>query len=69
VTDADLDAIRAAFAACGTLAEAIVGGLRRSPPWAIVDVVVQDEYTHDLVFQADGAPDSGDGPAIVLDCT
>jgi len=54
------------FAACGTLAEAIVTGLRRSPPWAICDVVVQDEYTHDLIFQADGAPD---GPAIVLDCT
>jgi hypothetical protein len=61
-----LDDIRTRFAACGTLAEAIVGGLRMSPPWAIVDVVVQDEYTHDLVFQADGTPD---GPAIVLDCT
>ena len=34
------------------------------PPWAIVDVVVQDEYTHDVIFAA--APD---GPAIVLDCT
>jgi hypothetical protein len=54
------------FAACGTLADAIVGGLRLSPPWSIVDVVVQDEYTHDVVFQADGAPD---GPVIVLDCT
>lgn len=55
-----------AFRACGTLADAIVGGLRMSPPWSIVDVVVQDEYTHDLVFQADGAHD---GAAIVLDCT
>lgn len=61
-----MDDIRARFAACGTLAEAIVGGLRMKPPWAIVDVVVQDEYTHDLVFQADGAHR---GPAIVLDCT
>lgn len=62
----DIDAVRARFAACGTLADALVAGLRLSPPWAICDVVVQDEYTHDLVFQADGAPD---GPAIVLDCT
>lgn len=62
----DLEPVRARFAACATLAEAIVGGLRLIPPWAIRDVVVQDEYTHDLVFQADGAPD---GPAIVLDCT
>ncbi len=59
-----LDDARARFAACSTLAEAIVTGLRLSPPWAVTDVVVQDEYTHDLVFQLDGG-----GPAIVLDCT
>ncbi len=58
------DDARARFAACGTLAEAIVAGLRLSPPWAVTDVVVQDEYTHDLVFQTDAG-----GPAIVLDCT
>lgn len=63
---AALAAVRAAFAGCGTLAEALVAGLRRSPPWGVVDVVVQDEYTHDLVFQADGHPD---GAAVVLDCT
>jgi hypothetical protein len=60
------DDLRAAFAACGTLAEALVAGLRMTPPWSVVDVVVQDEYTHDLVFQADGDPG---GPAVVLDCT
>ncbi|HUQ03327.1 MAG TPA: hypothetical protein VM261_12580 [Kofleriaceae bacterium] len=70
MTDPDaLDTVRAAFAACGTLAEALVAGLRLTPPWGVVDVVVQDEYTHDLVFQADGTPDSGHGPAILLDCT
>ena len=62
----DLDPIRAAFAACDTLAEALVAGLRMTPPWSVVDVVVQDEYTHDLVFQTDGDPG---GPALVLDCT
>lgn len=54
----------ALFASCGTLGEAILVGLRESPAWTVVDVVVQDEYTHDVVMMA--APD---GPAIVLDCT
>ena len=53
-----------AFEACGTLAEAIVAGLRLSPEWSVVEVIVQDEYTHDVVLQA-----HPDGPAVVLDCT
>lgn len=52
------------FTGCATLADAIVVGLRHRPAWSVVDVVVQDEYTHDVIFQ--GAPD---GPAIVLDAT
>ncbi len=60
----DLDAIRATFAACGTLAEAIVAGLRLTPPWSVVDVVVQDEFTHDVVMAADAG-----AAALVLDCT
>jgi hypothetical protein len=60
----ELDALRAAFAATGSLATAIRVGLAASPPWQVVDVVIQDEYTHDVVF----APEGG-GPAIVLDCT
>lgn len=51
--------------ACSTLADAIVVGLRLDPPWSVVDVVAQDEFTHDVVFAPDGAP----GPAVVLDCT
>ena len=58
--------VRRAFAPCGTLADAILVGLRRTPSWTVVDVVVQDEFTHDVVMLADAAPD---GPAIVLDCT
>ena len=49
---------------CGTLAEAITAGLRMAPTWAIVDVIQQDEFTLDVVMQAEP-----DGPAIVLDCT
>lgn len=53
------------FAACASLADAIVVGLGLTPPWSVVDVVIQDEYTHDVVFAPDGPP----GPAVVLDCT
>ena len=56
--------IEAAFARCGTLAEAIVAGLALVPEWSVVEVVVQDEYTHDVIF----TPATGDR-AIVLDCT
>ncbi|MCA9675759.1 MAG: hypothetical protein H6709_13885 [Kofleriaceae bacterium] len=64
---AGLDALRAALARCGSLAEAIKLGLLRAPAWTVVDVVVQDEFTHDVVFAADGA---GPGArALVLDCT
>jgi hypothetical protein len=64
VRQVSLEEVKAAFGACGTLAEAILVGLRRSPAWSVVEVVVQDEYTHDVILL--GAPD---GPAIVLDCT
>ena len=58
------DDARDRFAACATLADAIVAGLRLAPSWQVVEVVVQDEFTHDIVFApADGAS------AIVLDCT
>lgn len=61
-----LEAARARIAACGLLHEAIVAGLALVPPWSVVDVVVQDEFTHDLVMMAG---DGGAGPALVLDCT
>jgi hypothetical protein len=57
-------AILDVFRGCATLADAIVAGLRQAPPWSVVDVVVQDEFTHDVVF----APEGG-ATAIVLDCT
>lgn len=59
-----VDDLRTQLAAAGSLATAIRVGLAAAPAWMVVDVVVQDEYTHDVILQA--APD---GPAIVLDCT
>ena len=54
----------ATFEQCDTLADAIRAGLGLAPPWIVVEVVVQDEYTHDVVMLADPV-----GPAVVLDCT
>lgn len=59
------DPALAALRGCGSLASAIVAGLRLRPAWSVVDVVVQDEFTHDIVM----APDDGGAAAIVLDCT
>lgn len=56
--------VGAQFQACATLADAIVVGLRLNPAWEVADVIVQDEFTHDVVFAR-----AGGGAAIVLDCT
>ena len=48
----------------GTLARVLPWGLTANPQWVVVDVVVQDEYTHDIVLGAEGDP-----RALVLDCT
>ena len=60
----DPDDLRARLVAGGSLAAAIRIGLAEQPAWTVVDVVVQDEYTHDVIFVSDAG-----GPAIVLDCT
>ena len=59
-----VDDLRARLATAGSLATAIRVGVAMKPAWMVVDVVVQDEYTHDVIMQA-----ASDGPAIVLDCT
>jgi hypothetical protein len=46
-----------------TLEEVLRFGFLQSPPWELVDVIVQDEFTHDVVM---------DGPApafLVFDTT
>jgi len=49
----------------GTLAHVIPWGLAQKPQWLVADVVIQDEYTHDVILSC---PD-GDGSVLVLDCT
>jgi hypothetical protein len=53
----------AVFSRCTSLADAIRAGLVLRPAWQVVEVVVQDEYTHDVIFQGSGTA------AVVLDCT
>ena len=60
----EIEAIRARIEAAGILADAIRVGLGEVPAWTIVDVVVQDEYTHDVVMAAEGG-----AATLVLDCT
>jgi hypothetical protein len=47
----------------GTLADVLRFGFAQTPPWNLLDVIVQDEFTHDVVI-------AGPGPAfLVLDTT
>lgn len=48
----------------GTLARVLPWGLAQRPQWTVVDVVIQDEYTHDVILGTEESPQS-----LVLDCT
>jgi hypothetical protein len=50
------------LARCASLHEVIMA--LRGTPWTVSDVVIQDEFTHDVVIGAAGC-----AGAIVLDCT
>ena len=59
-----VDTLRSELANAGSLSTAIRVGLAASPSWSVIDVVIQDEFTHDVIFMSDPS-----GPALVLDCT
>ena len=48
----------------GTLAQVLPWGLSQKPQWVVSDVVIQDEYTHDIVLTQEGTQ-----KALLLDCT
>ena len=48
----------------GTLAQVLPWGLSQKPQWMVADVVIQDEYTHDIVLTQEGTQ-----KALLLDCT
>jgi hypothetical protein len=60
----EIEAIRARVESAGVLATAIRIGLVESPTWMVVEVVIQDEFTHDVVMAAEGSAET-----LVLDCT
>ncbi len=60
---ADAEAIRSFVASQGTLHDVVVAALARTPPRLVSAVVVQDEYTHDVVLPWD------DGVWLVYDAT
>lgn len=49
----------------GTLGRVIPWGLAQKPPWTVADVIIQDEYTHDIILGCD----DGRGEVLILDCT
>ena len=48
------DALRALIENHVTLEDVIRWGERQAPPVAVADIVIQDEYTHDVVVPAPG---------------
>jgi hypothetical protein len=65
--DAALAVLATQVGQLSSLHQALRWGLALRPAWSVVDVVVQDEYTHDVIFAPDGSS-SGDA-VLVLDCT
>lgn len=57
------DRLRDQAANLPTLDHAFRWALQQTPPVIPADVVVQDEYTHDVLFEA------ADGSVIVFDAT
>ena len=56
-------ALDAELAGLATLGDVVPWGLRQDPPQLIVDVVKQDEYTHDVIVPWRG------GLVLVFDTT
>jgi hypothetical protein len=59
----ELGALRRELEPLGSLHALIQWGLRRDPALVVADVVVQDEYTHDVLLPY------GDGRFLVFDTT
>lgn len=60
-----LDALARQVKWLGTLARVIPWGLAQRPAWTVADVVIQDEYTHDIILSCE----DGRAAVLLLDCT
>jgi hypothetical protein len=63
LSDAERAALVGLLAAQHTLEDVVRAGLAAQPPRLVEDVVVQDEYTHDVVVPWEH------GRYLVYDCT
>jgi hypothetical protein len=54
ISDSTLARAEAALGELRTLADVLRWGREQSPPRAVVEIVTQDEYTHDVVMPFDG---------------
>jgi hypothetical protein len=61
--DAERARLQAVVSGQRTLEDVVRWGLEQAPPLVVADVVVQDEYTHDVVLP------SGNGAFLVYDTT
>ena len=59
-----VDALPKLLLKLGTLAHVLPWGIAQRPQWVVADVVIQDEYTHDVLLCAEGTSQT-----LVLDCT
>lgn len=64
MSDVPIEYLPAFLQRLGTLSHVLPWGMAQRPPWIVVDVVVQDEYSHDVVMAS-----AGDPRALILDCT
>ena len=53
---ADHGALTAAIQHLRTLADVLAWARTQAPPRAVAEIVTQDEYTHDVVLEANGQP-------------
>jgi hypothetical protein len=63
----EAEALAATLRDAGMLDRVLRLARAATPPWQLVDVVIQDEFTHDVVLSVVGAAPTD--PALVLDCT
>jgi hypothetical protein len=53
---AERAALTAAVQTLRTLADVLAWAPSQTPSWSVVEIVTQDEYTHDVVLEAMGRP-------------
>lgn len=56
LTPAEHATLTTAIQGLPTLADVLAWAPRQAPPRSVAEIVTQDEYTHDVVLEANGRP-------------